>query len=748
MATDLERLVVSLEANLTRFQRQMDNAGQVADRGTKKAAVAADRNLKTIEDRASKAAVNINRSLDKVGSGRSAGLQNFSFQLQDIIVQVQGGTSAVRALSQQLPQMLGGFGPIGAVAGVAVGLLGGLLTQLDLFGGTAKLTAEQLDQLNASLDSNKEATQAAAQGYDPLIAKLANFTQLQKAAFVVQQETTLSKELKELETQIADVSGSIKSNISDIRRQMVDMFGGDLDNPELLLLGDRFQELKKQLESGKLSTEGYVELRDILTQISKTAGPELQATLKGITDQLATTGAKAEDYNQKQRTTQAVIDTVNGAIDSNNRALIDQAAKLGQAGDAADGYAKSLRDAADANSGLSFGQRSSRVGFAQLPKPTGPGIPDRPGVGVLGQTFRGVDPGSLALDKLANDFLNPGGSTPPKPRKAAAPKKTAAEKADEKADSRLASLQAEIDLNTKLLAAYALGDEALAKIKAQHDAVNSARQIGLVEGSKEYADYIAKAQAAEAENAALEAKLKLMGQGKSLTAEMRTEQEALNAKLADYKAQLDAGAISQTTYERAVAKARDQNAGYAEGIQAIGDAIEGGIQGATSFNDALLKIGLSLAKLVLQAALFGDTAGGGPLGKIFSSLTGLAGGLVGGFSGGSPAGLNLSGPVPSQSTLPRLAAGGLGGPGPVLVGESGPELLSLSQRGHVTPANATRRLMGGGGGNPGPVQIVVSGARGNAEIQAMVAAGVAQGVKASRATVGPDYNNYRIRYGS
>lgn len=753
MATDLERLVVSLEANLTKFQRQMDGAGQAADRGTKKAAVAADRNLKTIEDRAGKAAANINRSLDKVGSGRSAGLQNFSFQLQDIIVQVQGGTSAVRALSQQLPQMLGGFGPMGAVAGVAVGLLGGLVTQLGLFGGASTLSADQLDQLNSALDSNKEATQAAAEGYDPLIAKLANFTQLQKAAFIVQQKTTLGAELKELEGQIATVSGAVQSNVSEIRDQMRSMFSDNLEDPQLLLLGKRFQELREQLASGKLPVEGYQELRSMLEYIASKSAPDLQKALQGIIDQLATTGAKTEDYSQKQKTTQAVIDTVNGAIDTNNRALIDQAAHLGQAGSAADGYAKSMRDAADANEGLSFGDRTSRAGFAQLPKPDAVGslIPDRPST--LGQTFPGARPADLETDKQAQDFLDAlagqlGNSGELKTTKPKAPKKTAAEKADEKAGGRLDALQAEIELNTKLLAAYALGDEAMAKIKAQYNAINSARQIGLKEGSAEYTDYLAKAKAAETENAALEAKLKLMGQGKSLTAEMRTEQEALNAKLVEYKALLDAGAISQTTYERAVAKAKSENDGYAEGIQAIGDAIEGGIQGATSFNDALLKIGLSLAKLVLQAALFGDTAGGGPLGKIFSSLTSLAGGLIGGFGGGSYDGGTGVGPVGPGGIAGHAASGGMTGPGLVKVGENGPELLSLSQRGHVTPANATRRLMSGGASNAGPVQIVVSGARGNAEIQQMVAAGVAQGVKVSRAAVGKDYDNYRIRFGS
>ena len=49
------------------------------------------------------------------GSGRSfaGGLQNTSYQLQDFIVQVNGGTDATRALAMQLPQMLVGFGAAG-----------------------------------------------------------------------------------------------------------------------------------------------------------------------------------------------------------------------------------------------------------------------------------------------------------------------------------------------------------------------------------------------------------------------------------------------------------------------------------------------------------------------------------------------------------------------------------------------------------------------------------------------------------
>jgi lambda family phage tail tape measure protein len=51
------------------------------------------------------------------------GIQNTSYQLQDFIVQVTGGQDAMRALGQQLPQALIGFGAAGAAIGVVASLI-------------------------------------------------------------------------------------------------------------------------------------------------------------------------------------------------------------------------------------------------------------------------------------------------------------------------------------------------------------------------------------------------------------------------------------------------------------------------------------------------------------------------------------------------------------------------------------------------------------------------------------------------
>ena len=55
------------------------------------------------------------------GFGR--GVQNAAFQVGDFAVQVGAGTDATRALAMQLPQLLGGFGVLGAVAGAAVAII-------------------------------------------------------------------------------------------------------------------------------------------------------------------------------------------------------------------------------------------------------------------------------------------------------------------------------------------------------------------------------------------------------------------------------------------------------------------------------------------------------------------------------------------------------------------------------------------------------------------------------------------------
>jgi lambda family phage tail tape measure protein len=81
-------------------------------------------------------------------SGR--GLQNVSYQLQDIIVQTSGGVDVFRSLSQQLPQMLINMGAFGAVVGVVAAGLPLLVSAMKGAGEEALSLSDALDQLSST----------------------------------------------------------------------------------------------------------------------------------------------------------------------------------------------------------------------------------------------------------------------------------------------------------------------------------------------------------------------------------------------------------------------------------------------------------------------------------------------------------------------------------------------------------------------------------------------------------------------
>ncbi|MEQ3625990.1 MAG: hypothetical protein ABNH26_08785 [Celeribacter sp.] len=75
--------------------------------------------------RASRELDKLSASSDRVRRSTGSmqrGVQNAAYQVGDFAVQMAAGTSASRAMAMQLPQLLGGFGMLGAVMGAAVAI--------------------------------------------------------------------------------------------------------------------------------------------------------------------------------------------------------------------------------------------------------------------------------------------------------------------------------------------------------------------------------------------------------------------------------------------------------------------------------------------------------------------------------------------------------------------------------------------------------------------------------------------------
>lgn len=114
-----------------RAERQFVAAQDELNRSLRLGSVEADehaqmmRRLQAQYERARTAAVAFDAAQDAVGgsSGAMRGqVQNAAFQIGDLATQIGGGTAASVALAQQLPQLLGGLGMFGAVAGAAVAI--------------------------------------------------------------------------------------------------------------------------------------------------------------------------------------------------------------------------------------------------------------------------------------------------------------------------------------------------------------------------------------------------------------------------------------------------------------------------------------------------------------------------------------------------------------------------------------------------------------------------------------------------
>lgn len=167
-------------------------------------------------------------------SRNSAAIQNASFQLQDIVVQMSMGVPAARTLGMQLPQLLGGFGPLGAVVGLAVGAL--LSFAPALFGaadGAEKLT-KTVEDLGDAVDAYASASAAAASPTDKLIA------QYGAASGAARDLLQINKQLAQLEAldQLAASSQALVDAFGD--------FGGKTGN-QLLAVSAKAQYLRAEM---------------------------------------------------------------------------------------------------------------------------------------------------------------------------------------------------------------------------------------------------------------------------------------------------------------------------------------------------------------------------------------------------------------------------------------------------------------------------------------------------------------------
>lgn len=137
------------------------------------------------------------------------GAQQVGFQVQDMVVQLQGGTSAFVAIGQQGSQLAGAFGPGGAVLGAVIALasaVGGVLYKsLTDTGASAKDLEKGASELSKSFQTAKDGTiefsdalVQLSQNGDAAYGSMVKLIGLQAAQQIERATTAIKEQGKEL----------------------------------------------------------------------------------------------------------------------------------------------------------------------------------------------------------------------------------------------------------------------------------------------------------------------------------------------------------------------------------------------------------------------------------------------------------------------------------------------------------------------------------------------------------------------
>jgi len=201
------------------------------------------------------------RAFSQLGSsagGMRGNIQNASFQIADFAVQVGSGTSAARALAQQLPQLLAGFGVLGAVIGAGAAVLLPFASNLFETGSSAEDVSKKIDGLNEALRNYRQAVEGAS--FDGL----------------VKQFGAITPEIVELQRQLQELRlAEVMINAASAAQLLASQFDGTM-------FQNAFNQAQEFLGIENLFIdEGVVKVKEFQTQLEALA----QATT--FSDQIA-----------------------------------------------------------------------------------------------------------------------------------------------------------------------------------------------------------------------------------------------------------------------------------------------------------------------------------------------------------------------------------------------------------------------------------------------------------------------------
>jgi hypothetical protein len=261
-------------------------------------------------------------------------LQQAGYQIGDFAVQVANGTSKMQAFGQQGSQMLGIFGPVGAVLGAVVAIVSAFAVAFERAGKAGQKFGGDIQGSLGSLKSAYSDVEDAQERYNEAIAAAAVVQSKTSEAVIAAlgrelqaRQTLLRLQQAEYRIQREGASANLESLNDQVQRlfdiNQLFMRGGMIDNPissagQYLPAWKQIVEENRTLFLQQARSRAELQLVDsILAQINLALGEAIDST--------DTTAKSAEEIVDHFERAQKVIQDINA---SSKTRLADLRAEL------------------------------------------------------------------------------------------------------------------------------------------------------------------------------------------------------------------------------------------------------------------------------------------------------------------------------------------------------------------------------------------------------------------------------------
>lgn len=172
------------------------------------------------------------RAGDSMGNLRR-GIAGVGLQLQDVAVQLQGGTNIFTVIAQQAPQAAGAFGGIGVAVGTVIAITAAAAGAFLGLGKNVDVAKEATDRMKASQEAFDSLLPKSIKNVDDLRKAYEKLTGAQKDALSVglgnqgaELQTAIAAELKKVDEAFKATGGASRLSAIDQRLGVIGTFAG------------------------------------------------------------------------------------------------------------------------------------------------------------------------------------------------------------------------------------------------------------------------------------------------------------------------------------------------------------------------------------------------------------------------------------------------------------------------------------------------------------------------------------------